>query len=64
MTKTLWRYQDSLLVILLNQARKVDSMNYDTGNDNITILDPLLGLLCAGQKLKYWCTNCSDFSHL
>ena len=47
MTKKLWRYQASLLVQILNEARKVDSMNYDAGNDDVTLLDLLIGLLCV-----------------
>ena len=35
---------------MLNEARKVDSMNCDVVNDDVTIINPLLGLLFVGQE--------------
>ena len=50
--KNLWRHQDYILIWLLNKARKVNSMNCDARNDHVTIIDPLLGILCVGQYDK------------
>ena len=52
MIKKIWRYQASVLVRLINEALKVDSVSCDAGNDGVNILDLFLGLLCVVQDYK------------
>ena len=40
------------MVRLLSDDRKIDAMNCDAGNDDFTVLDMLLGLMCVGQDDK------------
>ena len=49
MKKKLWWYQACILVRLHNKSQKVDYINGYAGNDDITILDLLIGILCVGQ---------------
>ena len=40
------------MVRLINEARKVNYINSDKGNDDLTILDPLQSILGVGQDYK------------